>query len=210
MMESWWYKALCTYCGRSTADESPQPMRAENGAVYCSERCYAWGERRATGGTIREPSELPRCVRVRGVWEGVRVPRSVAVFDVRDPRGEECTAAAVKAPWGETLWSSERAEYVLGLKRESGALVRDMHSVSGRDYRDSLSLESALRKERVEIARAWKRWRRAARHGRKRGEGGGSIVMRPALLSIGNYGYHLSADADCIEPYQFEKGAPQA
>jgi hypothetical protein len=138
-------------------------------------------------------------------WFGVRLPRAgVRTFDVRCPEHE---AGSVKAPWGETLWSGERATYAAGLK--VGYCDHDTSMLSCSTYTDHRTCADAqntkaVRDARKELARIWRDYRNAVRHPAREGDGGG-VAYRPVVFHLGNYGWGLDGDTRHRAIWHFDR-----
>lgn len=125
---------------------------------------------------------------------GVRLPRLVPFYDTRI--GDD--QANPKADYGETLWSSERARYALGL-RLSYTEQYDTTPVGCQFYFDSRRPEVAHETARVlvqmrkALAEVWWAYRKARRN-RARPGAGGSCRVRPVGCALSNYGWDVIGD----------------
>lgn len=136
---------------------------------------------------------IPFCTEIK-VLGGVKLPRSVRCFDVRIPDDEvfkDCK------PYGEHLWSSERAAYVLGL-RTSWSHRYDTSPVSCQAYEDFRTCSEArlalvAQNMRKMLREYLREYRLAERFPAGKGEGG-SCYYKPVALTLANYGYGLMCD----------------
>ena len=154
----------------------------------------------ATLSPVAHVRDVPGCVRLEpgSIFHGVRVPRRIAVYDVRCP---ESDAGNVRAPWGETLWSGERAMYATDLKTGflSDDVGRPVSCSSYRDHRTEDGATDGMLGIRRLFARCFREYRRNVRDPmfRKNGEvteldSGGSTVTAPVIADLGNFGYGIA------------------
>lgn len=133
-----------------------------------------------------------------GIWYGVTLPEWLRFFDCR--ASEEWLPP--KAPWGESLWSGERAQVDLGLKRgygENDATVL----VSCQTYIDSRSCcHQELARQVNDMVVAADRFRREYEENKlkvAKPNEGGSCFYLPIAAELSNFGWGIIADKrSCI------------
>lgn len=123
----------------------------------------------------------------------VQVIDGWAVFDCRT--GEDEYEGQVKAPWGETLWGSERAAYSIGLR--TGWMGHDTTPLSTSGCPDLRTwpgqYEKVARNLVKEAKRLMKDYESALANPAPEGEGG-SVFYRPVILAVCNFGGAVIAD----------------
>ena len=152
---------------------------------------------------IKAGEPMPNCEKLTGYFAGVRLPRSVPVFDVRDYHAED-TIVKCLAPSGKyalSLYSSERAWFLLG---DVTGYTTPMSCSTYLDARTCSETELARQVKgiRHQVAIMWREYRKALHRLAKPGDGG-SCVHRPALAYIANYGWGISAKRDGYLVAQF-------
>jgi len=128
-----------------------------------------------------------------GSWYGVSIPEWLRVFDCRSSDDD----IAPKAPWGEHLWSSERAEVDVGLKRGYGDNDATC-VVSCSTYVDARKAdEKELARQVSDMVREATRLREEYLKGKekpaKKGDGGSCLYM-PVCITLANYGWSVISD----------------
>ncbi len=115
------------------------------------------------------------------------------VFDCRT--GEDEFGGTVKAPWGETLWGSERAAYSIGLRTSYMGDDTTPLSTSGcPDLRTwPGQYEKVARNLVKEAKRLMKDYENALANPAPEGEGG-SVFHRPVIVAVCNFGGSVIAD----------------
>lgn len=141
---------------------------------------------------MHEPIPPP----IVGDFCGVRFSRRFPIYDCRWPADQ----AQPRAPWGDTLWSGERAAYALGLLHGPGSAGDDHTSPLGiqfyfdaRDPQNAGALRDVLRKLRSHCRVLVLEYRHARRHPAPKGQGG-HICYRPVAMDLGNYGAGIICD----------------
>lgn len=128
---------------------------------------------------------------VRGRILGVRIPRTVPFFDCRRPDADLLHAG----PDGRIRLGSDAAAAALA-GEEAHAVVhrRGIHfyfdARAGARVDDTRRIVAGLR---VQLARAWKDYRRALRNPAAPGEGGG-VEYPPVGVALCNFGGSVLAD----------------
>lgn len=129
---------------------------------------------------------------IQGIWCGVEIPSWLRAFDVRTAPSE----CGLRAPWGETLWSAERAMVDLGLKAgyDSHATIPSGCHVYF-DMRDCSEAELAkqIASAIADATRLHSEYEHAQVHRAAPGAGGSCYYM-PVAISIGNYGWSVICD----------------
>lgn len=123
-------------------------------------------------------------------WCGVKIPKWLRVFDCR---GDELT----KAPWGQTLWSSEKAEIDLGLRSEKDRFGTSPLSCS--THIDSRTApEAELTRQMADMVKEATRLRKQYLEAKKnpgedKGHGGSGYYL-PVAVAISNFGWNVICD----------------
>ena len=136
------------------------------------------------------PTVAPGAIAKRGGhYFGVRLPRSVDFFDCRASEEMLCTDAYRVDKYGDgkpiTLWSSERADWTLGIRSTSSASLQ--FYFDSREPQNAGNSARILQKLRAMLAEAWRAWRKARRRKARKGQGGG-CVYRPRYVELANFG----------------------
>ena len=129
---------------------------------------------------------------IRGTWFGVAIPVWLRAFDCRAPDEE----IAPKAPWGATLWSSERAEVDLGLRTEHDRFGTAPFSCSTYTDTRKADEQELARQVRDMIKRAaeMRAEYHAADANRARKGEGGSCLYQPVAVTLSNFGWSVICD----------------
>lgn len=163
---------------------------------------------------------VPYCV-LAVAPPGVRLPRSVPVFDVRTFHGLDGALAPweVTLPerevWGETapavtyrprLYAGERAEVALGLRGPRPA-AESLDGLPGTFYHAASPLfgsgyacksegdyAAALKRIRSALAEVWRAYRAAKRDPGANAGHGGAVHYKPVGAYVANYGWGVLAD----------------
>jgi len=123
-------------------------------------------------------------------WYGVKIPKWLRVFDCR---GDEI----LKAPWGHTLWSSEKAEVDLGLRTETDRFGTTPLRCS--TYIDSrTAAETELTRQVTDMVKEAKQIRvqyldAKKNPGEDKGHGGSGYYM-PIAIAMSNFGWNVICD----------------
>lgn len=139
------------------------------------------------------------CEELQGIWNGIKIPASIQVFDCRWPDA----APTPRTEAGRTLWGSERAAYALR--------VRATYPVVCQAYEDFRQAPAArLAKALKDALDAFRSVRHAYQAALRQPAGpdeGGSVHCvhyRPVAVALNNYGWAIVADADqpITRPFQ--------
>lgn len=133
-----------------------------------------------------------------GEWAGVEIPEWLRAFDCR--ASEEFEGR--KAPWGESLWGSERAAVDCGLKRGYGSNDAT-YPVSCSTYVDARKCnESEIAKQLrdgIKEATKLRAEYEAAKKAAPDPKGGGSCLYPPVAFALSNFGWSIISDqSKCI------------
>lgn len=133
-----------------------------------------------------------------GEWYGVTLPKWLRFFDCRSSDSWN----APKAPWGESIYSGERAQIDLGLKRgyyEDNDATTLVSSTSC-DSRTACMGELARQiSDMIEAAEKFRRdYEKYKDKVAKPGEGGSCFYL-PVAAEVSNFGWSIIADKrSCI------------
>lgn len=134
----------------------------------------------------------------KGEWAGVVLPEWLRFFDCRcgDKGMPEGQHAGVRAPWGGTLYGSERAAADMGLRGEG--IWEDTTPISCSTYIDARTAgDKEIAKQLQDAIKAADKMRQefldAVKHPRQPNQGG-SCCYLPSAITIANYGWSILAD----------------
>lgn len=127
-------------------------------------------------------------------WFGVELPDWIRFFDCRTCESLNCrqeeSQLYQKTPEGNTLWSSERAAYDLGIYPHVASMLS---CDPGYDLRKSeKEVIRALKGAIEKVVEFKKEYKEAFEKGMS--DDGGSVIYDPMAICISNFGWSIIAD----------------